>query len=112
MELLGWIAMVFLAALGLLELVRMAVFWMLRPQRPHRGALVVIPESGEDCEQLIRSGMARLRWMDWPDCNLVCLNRDDDPQVEAIARILERRYPQLRLSKPENLVYDILENET
>ena len=37
MELLGWIAMVFLAALGLLELVRMAVFWMLRPQRPHRG---------------------------------------------------------------------------
>lgn len=112
MELLGWSAVVFLAALGLLELVRMAVFWMLRPQRPHRGALVVIPESGEDCEQLIRSGMARLRWMDWPDCNLVCLNRDDDPQVEAIARILERRYPQLRLSKPGNLVYDILENET
>ena len=112
MELVGWSAVVFLAALGLLELVRMAVVWMLRPQRPRRGALVVIPASGEDCEQLIRGGMARLRWMDWPDCNLVCLNRDDDPQVEAIARILERRYPQLRLSKPENLVYDILENET
>ena len=112
MELLGLSAVVFLAALGLLELVRMAVFWMLRPQRPHREALVVIPESDEDCEQLIRGGMARLRWMDWPDCKLVCLNRDDDPQVEAIARILERRYPQLRLSKPENLVYDILENET
>lgn len=66
MELLLEGAVVVLAALGLVEAVRMLVFWLLRPQSPGKGVLVVVPENGEDCEQLIRAGMARLKWMDWP----------------------------------------------
>ena len=66
MELLLEGAVVILAVLGLVEAVRMLVFWLLRPQSPGKGVLVVVPENGEDCEQLIRAGMARLKWMDWP----------------------------------------------
>ena len=47
MELLFWSVLAFFAALGLIELVRMGIFWLLRPVKPHSGALVVIPESGE-----------------------------------------------------------------
>ena len=72
MELLLEGAVVVLAVLGLVEAVRMLVFWLLRPQSPGKGVLVVVPENGEDCEQLIRAGMARLKWMDWPGGRLLC----------------------------------------
>lgn len=109
MELLFWSVLAFLAALGLIELVRMGIFWLLRPVKPHSGALVVIPENGEECEQLVRGGIARLQWMDWGDCQVFCLNKNEDSQVEAICKILERRYPNLRLCKRDDLVYHILE---
>lgn len=109
MELLFWSLTAFLAALGLVELVRWGIFWLLKPAAPQTGAFVVIPTNGEDCEQLVRGAMVRLRWMDWGRCKLLCLNRDEDPQVEAVCKILERRYPDLRLCKQEDLVYHIVE---
>ena len=111
MELLLEGAVVVLAALGLVEAVRMLVFWLLRPQSPGKGVLVVVPENGEDCEQLIRAGIARLKWMDWPGGRLLCLPREEDPQAQAICKILERRYPQLSLCKRDDLVYHIMDDE-
>ena len=95
MELLLEGAVVVLAVLGLVEAVRM----------------LVVPENGEDCEQLIRAGMARLKWMDWPGGRLLCLPREEDPQAQAICKILERRYPQLSLCKRDDLVYHIMDDE-
>ena len=80
-------------------------------QSPGKGVLVVVPENGEDCEQLIRAGMARLKWMDWPGGRLLCLPREEDPQAQAICKILERRYPQLSLCKRDDLVYHIMDDE-
>ena len=111
MELLLEGAVVVLAVLGLVEAVRMLVFWLLRPQSPGKGVLVVVPENGEDCEQLIRAGIARLKWMDWPGGRLLCLPREEDPQAQAICKILERRYPQLSLCKRDDLVYHIMDEE-
>lgn len=107
MELLFWSLVVFLAALGVVELARMGIFWLMKPVRPHSGVVVVVPQDGEECEQLIRGAMARAQWMDWGDCEILCFNQNDDPQIEAICKILERRYPNLRLCKRENLVYHI-----
>ena len=73
-------------------------------------ALVLLPRDGEDCEALIRAGVARLQWMGWPGCRLVCLNPGEDPNVEAICNIFQRRYPNLELCKRPELVYD-KENE-
>lgn len=112
MELFFWSGVVVLSALGLVELVRLFLFWVLKPQRKDAGALVVIPQSGEDCEQIIRAGMARIGWMDWPGCQLVCLNPTGDPNVEAICKVLERRYPNLHLCKRDELVYDILSEKS
>lgn len=111
MELLFWSLTAFLAALGLVELIRLGIFWLWKPVKPWQAAVVIVPEGGEDCEQLVRGAMARIRWMDWDSCKLLCLNQRGDPQVDAVCRILERRYPQLRLCKQEDLVYHI-EEET
>ncbi len=58
--------------------------------------LVLSIEDGEECEQLIRAGLARLQWMDWGPCRLVCVNKRQDPRVEGICKVLERRYPTWR----------------
>ena len=111
MELIWGAVGIALAAVGLVELARVGLFWLLRPQSPGKGVLVVVPENGEDCEQLIRAGIARLKWMDWPGGRLLCLPREEDPQAQAICKILERRYPQLSLCKRDDLVYHIMDDE-
>ena len=111
MELVFWSGMIFLAALGLMELVRMGVFWLLRPRGTEPAALVVMPREADECEFLIRAGMARLRWMDWRDCRLICAVREEDQGSQAICRVLQRRYPDLRLCKRDDLVYDSTEEE-
>lgn len=80
------------------------------PGQPGSAALVLLPRDGEDCEALIRAGVARLQWMGWPGFRLVCLNPGEDPNVEAICNIFQRRYPNLELCKCPELVYD-KENE-
>lgn len=111
MEIVFWGVTAALAALGLIELVRMLVFWLTRPLRPGALTLVLSIEEGEECEQLIRAGLARLQWMDWGPCRLVCFNKRQDPQVEGICKVLERRYPQLTLCKTQDLVYHILQSD-
>ena len=44
-------------------------------------------------------------------CRLVCVNKRQDPQVEGICKVLERRYPQLTLCKTQDLVYHILQSD-
>lgn len=109
MELLFWGLTAALSALGLVELIRLGIFWLLKPVVPVKGSWVLIPSNGEECEQLMRGAMARIRWMDWGEWKLLCLNEKEDPQVEAVCKILERRYPQLRLCKQDDLVYHIVE---
>lgn len=106
MELIWGAVGIALAAVGLVELARVGLFWLLRPRRPGSAALVLLPRDGEDCEALIRAGVARLQWMGWPGCRLVCLNPGEDPNVEAICNIFQRRYPNLELCKRPELVYD------
>ena len=101
MELIWGAVGIALAAVGLVELARVGLFWLLRPRRPGSAALVLLPRDGEDCELLIRAGVARLQWMGWPGCRLVCLNPGEDPNVEAICNIFQRRYPNLESALAE-----------
>lgn len=112
MELLFWSVGIALAALGLVELVRMGVFWLLRPRGKVKAAFFVMPEGADDCEFLIRAGMARLQWMDWRGCQLVCVIGEEDQGSQAICGVLQRRYPDLRLCKKDDLVYDSIQEDT
>ena len=50
MEIVFWSVTAVLAALGLIELVRMLVFRLTRPLRPGAITLVLSIEDGEECE--------------------------------------------------------------
>ena len=63
MELIWGAVGIALAAVGLVELARVGLFWLLRPRQPGSAALVLLPRDGEDCEAFIRAGVARLQWM-------------------------------------------------
>ncbi len=113
MELFLWGLGIFLAAVGLVELLRLGVFWLCRPQRPAGLWLAVAPRDGEECEHLVRAAAERVQWLGWRGpCTLLCVNGEGDPHIEAVCKILERRYPFLRLCKREDLVYDIGEQKT
>ena len=108
MELFLWGLGALLAAIGLAELLRWLLFWVWRPVRPTELWLVVAPQNGEECETLLRAAVERVEWLNWKGpCSVLCVNREEDPHVEAVCKILERRYPTLRLCKKEERVYDI-----
>ncbi len=101
-----------LMILGVAELVRLVVFWWVRPEKPGDFTLVVAPETPEECESLVRSAAERMRWLDLKGpCGLICLNKDEDQEILKICRFLALRYPYLKVSKQEDLVYNILETK-
>ena len=98
---------------GVTELVRVIVFWWLRPDTSHAFSIVVAPESAEDCECVVRAAAERMRWLDFKGpCRLVCVNRTEDPEIDSICRFLSLRYPYLKVSKTGDLVYHILEDDS
>lgn len=42
---------------------------------------------------------------------LVCVNRNDDPEINQICRFLSLRYPYLKVFKTTDLVYHILDEK-
>ena len=96
-----------LMVLGAAELVRLLAFWWHKPLTETNCSVVVIPEGPEDCEYAVRTAAERLRWLGGEDRRLICVNRNDDPEVERICRYLLLQYPYLRLSKTEDLVYHL-----
>ena len=96
-----------LMVLGAAELVRLLVFWWHKPLGDSRCSVVVIPEGAEDCEYAVRTAAERLRWLGGEDRRLICVNAADDPEIDRICRYLLLQYPYLRLSKTEDLVYHL-----
>ncbi len=98
-----------LMVLGTAELVRLLVFWWAKPVSEEGFFAVVEPKSAEECEFLVRSAAERIRWLDHTGpYRLACLNRNADPEIDKICRVLSLRYPFLRVFKSKDLVYDTL----
>ncbi len=103
---------VVLMVFGVTELVRVLTFWWTKPLTGKAFSLVVIPDSGEDCECAVRAAAERLRWLDMKGpCRLICVNRAGDPEIDSICRFLMLRYPALRVCKPGEIEYNVLERE-
>ena len=97
-----------LMVFGVTELGRVIAFWWRKPDTRRTFALVVAPQGPEDCEAAVQAGAELLRWLDLEGpCRLICLNREEDPEVERICRYLSLQYPGLVVCKREDLVYHI-----
>ena len=96
-----------LMVLGAAEFARLLAFWWHKPVAETKCSVVVIPEGAEDCEFAVRTAAERLRWLGVENRRLICINLHDDPEVDRICRYLSLQYPYLRLSKTEDLVYHL-----
>lgn len=98
---------------GVAELLRVIVFWGLKPGNTKGFTVVVAPEGAEDCEAKVRAAAERIRWLDQKgSCRLICVNRKEDAEVERICLYLSLRYPWLKTAKPTELSELILQEET
>ncbi len=110
MNILVGIVCVVLMVLGAAELVRLLVFWWTKSLTEKKFTVVVSPESGEECECVLRTALERIHWLDLKGpCRLICLNSTGDEEIDKICRLLKLRYPCLRVCKPENLLYNLEE---
>ena len=68
LEWLGNIIVVLLGLVGITEVVRLIVFWMLSPGRGEK-MLIVVPVTGrdEEAEFVLRSAAQRVKWMGGKD---------------------------------------------
>lgn len=102
-----------LMILGVSELVRLLVFWWTKPLTDKQFSVVVTPKSAEECEAVVRAAAERMRWLDMKGgYKLVCVNRSNDGEIDRICRYLMLRYPFLRVSKTEDLVYYCIDEKT
>ncbi len=99
-----------LMILGAAELCRLVVFWATKPIEGGRLALLVFPQGAEDCEALVRAAAERARWMGG-GCGLICVLPEETPELLSICRFLRLRYPEMRVCKREELVYDSIKDE-
>ena len=101
----------FLSVLGLVELIRLCSFWVLRPKQADF-TFVVVPKNVDSCEFQLRCAAERIKWFDFNNsCRLICVNRNADSKIENAAKILSLTYPFIMLSNCEDLVYNILESK-
>lgn len=99
-----------LMALGAAELVRLAAFRWMAPLTGKKFALLIRPDSAEECECVVRAAAERIRWLELKGpCELLCLNPTGDEEIERICRFLRLRYPFLRVCKTCDLVYNLEE---
>lgn len=48
----------------------------------------------EDAEYIVRCAMERVKWLDlYGMCRVVCLNANNDPEVEEVLKKLVQKYP-------------------
>lgn len=95
-----------LVILGLVELVRMLVFFSMSGCGSM--AVIVKPSSGSDCEYEVRSAAERMRWLELNrESKLICINEKDDLEIDSICEKLKGSYPYLTVSNFEDLGYNI-----
>lgn len=104
LEILPRILFVLLAIIGAVEIVRIIIFWMLRPSRPGKLYLVVSVEGhDEGAEMMLESAIERLKWIRGEEKRLICLDKGMDEETNVVCRIISNRNPGVEVCKPEEL---------
>ena len=101
-----WIVAFLLAAVftvGLVDLMRVFRFWLLRPLETPPIVVEVQLTSEEECEYQLWAVLERLRWLRVPATLQVrCLNPTGSRVVEEIVRRFADRHPCVTYGRNEN----------
>jgi hypothetical protein len=105
LEWFGNIVVVLLGLIGVTELVRLIVFWMLSPGRGEK-MLIVVPVTGhdEEAEFVLRSAAQRAKWMGGKDeKRVLCVDCGMDEETRRICETICREYRFMEIVAPEEL---------
>lgn len=105
LEWLGNIAVVLLGLIGVTEVVRLIVFWMLSPGRGVK-MLIVVPVFGhdEEAEFVLRSAAQRAKWMGGKDeKRVLCVDCGMDEETRHVCELVCREYRFMELVTPDQL---------
>ena len=105
LEWLGNIIVVLLGLVGITEVVRLIVFWMLSQGRGEK-MLIVVPVTGrdEEAEFVLRSAAQRVKWMGGKDeKRVLCVDCGMEEETRRVCETICREYRFMEIVTPEEL---------
>lgn len=104
LEIIAKTIFVLLAIVGIAEIFRTILVWML--QSPNHGKLyLIISIHGHDegAEVILESAIERLKWIRGEEKKLICLDQGMDVETRVICKIISNQNPGVEVCTPEEL---------
>ena len=104
LEMIGRILFALLAVIGIADILRTFLFWMLRTDNSGKLYLVISIHGHEErAEMMMSSAIERLKWMKGEDKKLICLNKEMDEETRKVCGIICAQNPGVAMCTPEEL---------
>ena len=99
------VLLLFLAVLGIVELIRVMILWAVTPGRNGRMRIVVpIGMQKEEAEGILRSAILRLRWLGVGEPGeILCVDCGMDAETREICEAVCLEYPFVQILKVEEI---------
>lgn len=108
MELIFGIIGFILIVIGIVEAARKITFASFCGETEDSYFLVISPRDAQSCEYSVRQAAEKLRWMNLQaPCGLICLNQENDPEIQCICEKLKKKYTNLIVSNYSELRYNM-----
>lgn len=104
LEIIAKTIFVLLTIVGISEIFRVFLFWMLKSH--NRGKLYLIVSfhgHDESAEVSMESAIERLKWIRGEDKKLICVDRGMDDETSMVCKIIAHQNPGVEVCTPEEL---------
>ncbi len=104
LEIIAKIIFVLLSIVGIAEIFRIFMFWLLRSDN-HGKLYLIISIHGHDegAEITLSSAIERLKWIKGEDKKIICLNKGMDEETRKVCGIISAQNPGMEVCTPEEL---------
>ncbi len=104
-DMIGRILVAFFAVIGLTELCRVVLFWLIRPRKEEKMTVLVCVSGKDDTvEYRIRGALEKLRWMrHGGQKEILCVDCGMDAETRQICEAFANAHPCVRLCMAEEL---------
>lgn len=104
LEIIAKIIFVLLAIVGIADIFRTFIFWLLRTDN-HGKLYLVISIHGHDegAEIILSNGIERLKWINGEDKKLICLDKGMDEETRKVCGIISAQNSGVEICTPQEL---------
>jgi hypothetical protein len=104
LEIICKVIFVLVAIVGIADIFRVLMFWLLRTKNEGKLYLVIsIHGHEEETEFILSSAIERIKFMPGKDKRLICLDKGMDEETRKICGIIRSQNPEVDICTPEEL---------